>query len=84
MIIAFYLAKILIKLIIISSNDVKKKICDSLYAINWADIKGNVLESKHIELYRQTKDTNKPILPLNMTKPRHEDTTEKRCCFKRK
>ena len=58
------------KIKIISSNDVK--ICDSLYAINWADIKGNVLESKHIELYRQTKDTNKPILPLNMTKPIHE------------
>ena len=52
---------------IISSNNVI--ICDSLYAITWADIKGNVLESKHIELYHQTSHTNKPILPPNMTQP---------------
>ena len=55
------------KIKIISSNDVI--ICDSLYAINWVDIKGNVLESEQIELYHQTKHTNNPILPLNMTKP---------------
>ena len=58
------------KIRIISSNN--SIICDSLYAINWADIKGNVLESKHIELYRQTIDTNTPILPPNITKPRDE------------
>ncbi len=55
------------KIKIISSDDII--ICNSLYVINWADITGNVLESEHIELYHQTKDTNKPILPPNMTKP---------------
>jgi len=52
---------------IISSNDII--ICNSLYQIDWNDITYNILESKHIELYHQTKDTNKPILPPNMTKP---------------
>ena len=55
---------------IISSNDVI--ICDSIYVINWTDITYNVLESEHIELYHQTKNTNKPILPPNMTKPIEE------------
>ena len=55
------------KIKIISSNDVI--ICDSLYVITWADIKGNVLESEQIELYHQTKHTNNPILPPNIAKP---------------
>ena len=55
------------KIKIIASND--DIICNSLYAINWADITGNILESEDIELYYRTRHTNNPILPPTMTQP---------------